>query len=122
MLKDYSGSLLILNGRNKIISNKIKPSTASKDFFSATKLMWKTIGAMLVVTLVIGISSTIWYGLQVQIALDKIGNSRAINNELLNEKKLLMAQRDLLLTHENMEKATQKLGLVSPTKNQLRYP
>ena len=122
MLKDYAGSFIMLNSRNKIISPKKKPSTASKDFFSATKLMWKTIGVMLLVTVVIGISSTIWYGMQVQVALGKIGHNRAINNELHNEKKLLVAQRDLLLSRGHMEEAAQKLGLASPTKSQLRYP
>ena len=77
---------------------------------------------MLLVTVIIGISSTIWYGVQVQVALDKIGHHRAVNNELHNEKKLLLVQRDLLLSQSHIEESAQKLGLTTPTKSQLRYP
>jgi len=84
--------------------------------------MWKTIGAMVLVTLIIGISSTIWYGLQVQVALDQIGNKRTLNTKLHNENRLLLLQRDLMLSQEQMGAAAQKLGLRSPAKNQVRYP
>jgi len=46
--------------------------------------MWKTIGAMLLVTLAIGVSSTFWYGWQIQSALDEIGQSNAANKALSN--------------------------------------
>ncbi|UCD66172.1 MAG: hypothetical protein JSW69_00655 [Deltaproteobacteria bacterium] len=122
MFKDYSGSFIMVNGRNKIKPSKKKSTTSSKELFPTTKLMWKTIGAMLLVTLVIGISSTVWYGLQVQVALDQIGRNKAINNQLHNQNKLLIAQQDLMLSQEHMEEVAQKLGLSSPAKKQLRYP
>jgi len=122
MFKDYSDSVVTANSRNQIRTSKRKSAAAPKEIFSATRLMWKTIGAMLVVTLVIGISSTIWYGLQVQVALDQIGSKKAVKNELLNENRLMIAQRDLLLTRDHVEAAAQKLGLRTPAKNQLRYP
>lgn len=124
MIKDYSGSHIILNGRNKIRSSKKKssPALAASELFSLTQFMWRTIGAMLLITLIIGISSTVWYGLQVQVALDQIGQNRATKNELQNENRLLVAQRDLLLTQDEMEKAVYRLGLRVPSKNQLRYP
>ncbi len=122
MFKDYSGSFIAVNGRNKIRSSRKKSSSVSKEFIPATKLMWKTIGAMLLVTVVIGISSTVWYGLQVQVALDQIGNNKTANKTLQDENRLLIAQRDLLLTQEKMEAAAKNLGLRSPSENQLRYP
>ena len=122
MFKDYSGSLTLVSGRNKIKYSKNKTSAVPGDFLPATKRMWHTVGAMLLVTLVIGISSTVWYGLQVQVALDQIGRDTGINKELLNENRLLVAQRDLMLTQGHMEEAGQKHGLRFPTKNQLRYP
>jgi len=122
MLRDYSGSIAIDNGRNIKKAPKRKAAAASKEFFSLTKLMWQTIGAMLLVTLAIGISSTIWYGWQVQLALDQIGSNKAVNNELQIENRLLIVQRDLMLTHNHMEEAAKKLGLRVPTKNQIRYP
>jgi hypothetical protein len=84
--------------------------------------MWKTLGAMLLVTVVIGITSTMWYGLQVQLALDQIGNDKVINSELTSKNSLLIVKRDLILSQEQMEKAAQRIGLYSPTKKQLRYP
>jgi hypothetical protein len=122
MVKDYSGSYVARNGRNKKVSYKKKETSKKVNFFSATKLMWKTLGAMLIVTVVIGITSTIWYGWQVQLALDQIGRDKISNNELANETRLLVAQRDLMLTQGHMEKAAQKIGLYSPEKRQLRYP
>ncbi len=122
MVKDYSGSYIARNCRNKKISHKKKAAPKTGDFFSATKLMWKTLGAMLIVTVIIGITSTIWYGWQVQLALDQIGRDKITNNELTNENNLLLVKHDLLLTQNNMGKAAQKIGLYSPTNGQLRYP
>jgi hypothetical protein len=122
MFKDISGSFIMVKRRNKIRTSQRKYGAVPQVFFPATKLMLKTITAMFLITLCIGISSTIWYGLQVQVALDQIGNNRAINNELHNENKLLMAQRELMLTQDHIEAAAQKIGLRSPAKNQLRYP
>jgi len=122
MFKDYSGSVVMVNSRNKIRSSKRKSSSVAKEFFPATKLMWKTIGAMLLVTLVIGISSTIWYGMQVQVALDQIGKNKAANTAYHTENSLLTVKRDLMLTQDHMVAAAQRLGLQPPAKNQLRYP
>ena len=122
MVNDYSGSYVAINCRNKKISHNKRIASKSKDFFSATKLMWKTLGAMLLVTVVIGITSNMWYGLQVQLALDQIGNDKVINSELTSKNSLLIVKRDLMLSQEQMEKAAQRIGLYSPTKKQLRYP
>ena len=122
MFKDYSGSLTLVSGGNKIKYSKKKTSAVPGDFLPATKRMWQTVGAMLLLTLVLGISSTVWYGLQVQVALDQIGRDTGMNKELLYENRLLIAQRDVMLTQDHMEEAGQKLGLASPSKNQLRYP
>ncbi|MEN8231768.1 MAG: hypothetical protein ABFR35_03685 [Thermodesulfobacteriota bacterium] len=117
IVKDYSGSYIVKNCRNKK-----KKAPGSSNLFSATKLMRKTLGALLLVTVVIGITSTIWYGWQVQLALDQIGRDKITNRELANENRLLVVKRDLMLTQERMEKAAQKIGLHPPTKSQLRYP
>jgi uncharacterized protein HemX len=117
MVKDYSRSYVVKNCRNKK-----KKAPKSRNFLSATRLMWKTLGAMLLVTVIIGITSTIWYGWQVQLALDQIGKDKTTNSELADENRLLIAQRNLLLTQEQMEKAAEKIGLYAPAEKQLRYP
>ena len=60
MVKDYSGCFVAINGRCKIIPPKKKTTAKSRSFFSATRLMKKTLGTMLFVTVIIGISSTIY--------------------------------------------------------------
>ena len=120
MIKDYSGGVILVNGRNKITAKR-RSSTVPSELFPANRLMRKTLGVMVLLTLVVGISSTIWYGLQIQVALGQIGGNREINNELHNQNKLLTAQRDLMLTPDHMKEAAQELGLISPTKKQLRY-
>jgi len=120
MIKDYSGGMILVSGGNKITAKR-RSVTVPSELFSLTKLMWKALGAMLLLTLVIGITSTIWYGLQVQIALDQIGTNKEIYHELNNENKMLAAQRDLMLTPDHMKGAAQKLGLIFPTEKQLRY-
>ena len=122
MVKDYSGCFVAINGRCKIIPPKKKTTAKFRSFFSATRLMKKTLGTMLFVTVIIGISSTIWYGWQVQLSLDQIGKYTITNNELARENRLLIVQRDLIQSRDHMEKSAQKIGLYSPTKSQLRYP
>ena len=121
MFKDYSGGMIMISGRNKIITPKRKRSVLPSELIPGTRLVWKTVSAMLLLTLVIGISSTVWYGLQIKVALDQIGHGKETSNTLYNENKLLVAQRDLMLTPDHMQEAAKKLRLVSPSENQLRY-
>lgn len=95
---------------------------ALKNFLPTAKLMWHGIGAMLLITLVLGVTSTIWYGWQVRSALDEIGRTKAINGTLTNENKLLSVKREIMLSQEYMEEAAQKQGLRLPSDIQLRYP
>ena len=68
MLKDYSGSMALAGGRNRLRAPGKKISRRAGDLFQPTRRMWETVGAMLLVTLVLGIGSTVWYSLQVQDA------------------------------------------------------
>lgn len=123
MFKDYTGSFIEVKGRNRLKTAKNRKSAvASRLHFQVSGIMRKTIGAMLLLTLLLGISSTLWFGLQVRVALDEIGSYSARNRQLRNNKELLVVQRDLMLTRKHIEKEAQKLGLRPPAKNQLRYP
>jgi len=116
MVKDYAGGCIRQNSRNYR-----KKTSNSKEFFSAARITWKTIGVMLLVTLAIGITSTFWYGLQIQLALDQIGRDTKVNKELTDKNRLLVAQHDLMLTPKYMEKNARKIGLQPAAENQLRY-
>jgi hypothetical protein len=122
MIKDYSGNFIAANGNCKKKIIKRRKAAGPKPFLSLKKLMWKTIGAMLLVTLVIGVSSTFWYGWQIQSALDEIGKSKATNKELNNLNLKLTIHRDILISNEHMVKTAKRLGLYPPAEDQLRYP
>jgi len=122
MYKDYSGSCIAVIGRKRKKNCKKKMAPALKNFLPTAKLMWHGIGAMLLITLVLGVTSTIWYGWQVRSALDEIGRTKAINGTLSNENKLLSVKREIMLSQEYMEEAAQKQGLRLPSNIQLRYP
>ena len=122
MIKDYSGSFSAGIAKPKKKITKRKEASGSTNFLSFSKLMWKAIGAMLFVTLVVGISSTFWYGMQIQLALDQIGSSKSANQELTSLNLKLTNHRDMLLSQGHMAKTAKKLGLYPPTENQLRYP
>ncbi len=122
MIRDYSGSYTVDRGSNKKKYVKRKKAVGSPSFLSFTKPMWKAIGAMLFVTLMITISSTFWYGWQIQLALDEIGSSTTAHQELTSLNLQLTSNRDMLLSQGHMEKAARKLGLYPPADNQLRYP
>lgn len=122
MIKDYSGTFIVAHGKNKVKTPRKKSFAASLDLLPATKLLGPAIGAMLLASLVIGTGSTIWYGMKVQVALDQIGDSKAVNLKLQNENRLLHIQHELILSRSQMETAAEKLGLRPPGKNQLRHP
>ena len=121
MIKDYSGGIVVTNSRNRIVTPKRKKTEGVQQLFQTTKFIQKIIGVLLLLTLVLGISSTVWYGLQVRVALDQIGYHQGTHKVLQDENKLLVAQRDFLLTKDHMLTAAKKLGLVLPEDNQLRY-
>ena len=122
MIKDYSGSYTADRFSSKKKPVKRKKAVGSPSFISFTKPMWKAIGAMLFVTLVITLSSTFWYGWQIRLALDEIGSNTTANQELAGLNLQLTSHRDMLLSQGQMEKTAKKLGLYPPADNQLRYP
>jgi hypothetical protein len=122
MYKDYSGSCVAVIGRNRRKNCRRKTIPAAKEFLPAVKLVWHAIGAMLLFTLVLGVTSTIWYGWQVRSALDEIGRAKTANKSLISENKLLTVKHEIMLSQEYMEEAARKQGLSLPSKTQLRYP
>jgi hypothetical protein len=122
MYKDYARSYVAAIGKNRNKRRNKKTVSAPKNFLPAAKLMWHAVSAMLLITLAIGITSTIWYGWQVRSALDEMGQTKAVNANLTNDNKLLAVKRELMLSQEYMVDAAKKQGLSVPSKDQLRYP
>ena len=122
MYKDYSLGCVDTIGKNRNRKHKKKTLSAAKEFFPAIKLIWHAFGIMLLISLVIGVTSTVWYGWQVQSALDDIGQAASVKKNLASKNQLLTVKHDLMLSEEYMTNAAKKQGLSLPTKNQLRYP
>ena len=122
MYKDYAKRYAAAIGKNRKKRRNKKTVSAPNNFLPTAKLLWHAIGAMLLITLVIGITSTFWYGWQVRSALDEMGQAKTVNGNLTNENKLLTVKRELMLSQEYMVDAAQKQGLSVPLKDQLRYP
>ena len=122
MYKDYSLGCVDTIGKNRNRKHKKKTFSAAKEFFPAIKLIWHAFGIMLLISLVIGVTSTVWYGWQVQSALDDIGQAASVKKNLASKNQLLTVKHDLMLSEEYMTNAAKKQGLSLPTKNQLRYP
>lgn len=121
MLKDYSGGVALTGSRNRLRAPREKSATGAGYLFRPTRRMWETLGAMLLVTLVLGIGSSLWYSLQVQEALNQIGSSNAAGSKLQDVNRTLLAKRDFLLTRKQIVAAAQKLGLRPAAEKQLRY-
>ena len=122
MLKDYSGSVALTGGRNRLRAPKKKSLPAATDLFRPSRRLCETVGAMLIFTLILGIGSTLFYSLQVKNALEEIGSSKSVQSGLRNANRALLAKRDFLLTREQIVAASRKLGLRPATTNQLRTP
>ncbi|MCF6290214.1 MAG: hypothetical protein L3J03_04365 [Desulfobacterales bacterium] len=120
MIKDYSDRCPNGSGRNGRRPGQIiaRRSPAAAD----GRLMLKTIGVLVVLTLGLGVGSTVYYGLRIRSALDQIGHQAELNTKLVTRNRELIAHRDRLLTRENIEKAAAGLGLFPPSPGQLRRP
>lgn len=120
MITDYSprfSSVPVM--RKQILQPKVyRKSQAAPGAW----VMMKAVGLMVIVTLVLGVSSTFWYGWQIRSALNEIGDHQAVQKKLSAENKLLMAQRDRLMTRESIEAAAKKLGFYPPAPEQIRKP
>ena len=120
MIKDYSDRCPGGSGRT---GRQPKQSISRRTPAAADgRLMMKTIGVLVALTLSLGIGSTVYYGLRIRSALDEIGRQSGLNTELVARNRELIAQRDRLLTRENIEKAAAGLGLFPPSPGQLRRP
>ncbi len=120
MIRDYSDRCPNGSGGSR---RRARQSISRRPPAAAdSRLLMKTIGVLVVLSLGLGIGSTVYYGLQIRSALDEIGRQSGLNTELVVRNQELTVQRDRLLTRENIEKAAAGLGLFPPSPGQLRRP
>lgn len=79
----------------------------------------KAVGVMVLLALLTGLTSTLWYSRQIESTLDEIGNNRQLHHELVAENRQLTAVRQALFNRENIVAEARKLDLYPPTKKQV---
>jgi len=119
MISNYTGRYSSLTWQQKLFSRPLagaRRNTHVRKKTTGENLLLKAVGAMLLTVLTLGLGTSCWYGMQVQIAIDEIGKTRLTNRELALQQKELSAQHQLLLQRDTMEKTAMKIGLFTPTK------
>lgn len=120
MISDYSNSYSpVFWNTKKRTRQKI---SGKKKSLSASRLTLKAVGFMVGITVLAGVSSTFWYGWQIRIALDDIGKSQVVSQELVVQNRQLVTQLDNHISQETIIARAGKTGLYPPTKAQVRRP
>ncbi len=82
----------------------------------------KLVGVVAVAAMLVGVASSIWFGMALQDGLGKLDKSRKEGQFLETTNRLLVDERDKLLRQEKIEMAAMTLGLYPPAEKQLRRP
>ena len=118
MMKDYSlrYSTVVRSGQ------KICPKKRRLEKTRSGKVIWRTVGVFLSLTMVLGIVSSVWFGRFVANAVQELTAQKAANHELHDLNGKLLAKWDSLLEHERVENSVRDLGLYPPADGQIRHP
>ena len=83
-------------------------------------MLWKSVGVLLVIALMAGVSTSLWFGSQIRTALDDIGRGRELHAELVAQNRELLAKKDQLLARSHIETAAKRMGLHPPNNGQTK--
>jgi hypothetical protein len=85
-------------------------------------ILQRCAGILIIITLTIGVTSTLWFGMQIQTALDEIGKVREVKFHLAEQNNALKIDKIKMLSRSRIETAAKGLGLQAPTAGQIRTP
>src|SRR3989339_330001 len=80
----------------------------------------KIIGVVTVVAMLLGVGSSLWFGIALQEGLGRLDRSRQESTKLAVANVALIAEKDTLLQQGKFEAAAAGLGLFTPTEQQRR--
>jgi hypothetical protein len=83
---------------------------------------FRIIGAVTVVAMLLGVASSLWFGVALQEGLGRLDKGRQEKTELTAANAVLSAEREALLQQEKIEAAAGGLGLFPPSEKQKRRP
>ena len=116
MIQDYSRRYSSGVGRQNVRRRDRGMVSADSGF------VWKAVGVLAVVALIVGVGASLWLGWQIDSGLNELGSTRELRQEEGLRNKTLLVGRDGLHSQEKIEVAAAALGLYPPTTRQVRRP
>ena len=114
-MRDYAKKYSSTSGnRQKVAGRRTGGSDRERPF--------KIIGAIAVVAMLLGVVSSLWFGVALRDGLGRLGKGQQEKAELVAANMALVAEKDALLQQEKIEAAAGELGLYPPSAKQLRRP
>jgi hypothetical protein len=82
----------------------------------------KVVGAMAIAALILGVGSSVWFGMALQSTLHSLDKSRQEQSALQAENQQLRQKRVALLEQGKFAAKAERLGLFPPSEKHLRRP
>jgi hypothetical protein len=121
MINDYAGYCATV-GESKMHHLAGRATARNSLTIPASGLFKKAASVVVALSLLLGLSSTLWYSMRINEALDTIGQNKATLQKLTLEETALANQRNRLQTPDAVRHAAAKLGLFPPGDRQIRTP
>ncbi|MDG4475910.1 hypothetical protein [Thiovibrio frasassiensis] len=83
---------------------------------------FKIIGVVAVVAMLLGVASSLWFGVALQDNLGRLAKNKQEGTELMAANAALSAEKEALLQQGKIEAAAARLGLFPPSDKQKRRP
>jgi len=119
MINDYTDRCVATGWHNHTHRQRIF-AKKNRRHSTAGLVLWKSVGVLLVIALLAGVTSSLWFGRQIRTALDDIGRGREIHAALISQNRELLAQKNRLLARSHVETVAKGIGLYPPKASQRR--
>lgn len=114
-MRDYAKKYSSLVGNRQRVSGKRGGGSDRERFF-------KVIGVVTVVAMLLGVASSLWFGVALRDGLGKLDKGKQERTELNAANLAFSAEKEAMLQQEKIEAAAGGLGLFPPSEKQLRRP
>ncbi len=109
--KKYSGGV---GNRQKVSGKRAGGSDRERPF--------RIIGVVTVVAMLLGVASSLWFGVALQDGLGRLDKGKQEKVELTAANVAFSAEKEALLQQGKIEAAAGGLGLFPPSEKQMRRP
>ena len=116
MAKDYSQRYSLASGGKQRVAGRRSPKVRPPQW------MLKFVGVVVTLAMVSGMATSLFLGWAIRNGLDELSQSKSAFQEYSRLNQNLIAQRDDLSSQERVAAVVEKMGLRSPSPDQLRRP